>query len=361
MAVEERGVATTAAESARLGAMPPGELGQTRGEVLVTWVTGHERDPDGFGLLERAGLQLRFEPKLGARSAAELTDLLDGAVAAVVSTDPFDAGVFASCPALRVIARVGVGSDSIDLDAATDAGVVVTVTPGANTEAVADHTLALMLAALRRIVEHDSSVRAGEWSRGGPLMPWALSGKTVGLVGYGNIGRAVARRLVGFSVRILVSDPHIDSIEVGELVELDELLSEADIVTLHAPLGSETQELLGARELSLMRTGSVLVNTSRGGLIDEPCLLAALEAGRIRAAALDVFAQEPPTDSPLLSLPNVVLSPHIAGLSDDSVRLMVQQASRSVLAVLDGTIDPALVVNQAVLELGPSAVSPLAG
>lgn len=267
---------------------------------------------------------------------------MEGAVAAIVSTDPFDRSVFAAAPGLRAIARVGVGIDSIDLQAATDAGVAVTTTPGANKQTVADHTLALMLAAVRRVTENDASVRRGEWDRAGPLTPWDLNGRTVGIIGLGDIGSAVAQRLGGFGVRLLVSDPAVTRSPSFELVGLHELLGRADIVTLHLPLRDSTRHIIGARELERMHPGAILVNTSRGGLIDESALIDALSGGALRAAALDVFEDEPPMSDGLQGLPNVVLSPHIAGLSDASIAAMTRQATKSVLDTLAGRLTPAV-------------------
>src|SRR4051812_40478300 len=175
--------------------------------VLVTW-PGFEPDgPETGRRLAAAGHAVRIAPPRARRAPAGLIALLDGAAGAIVSTDPFDARVLAAAPELRVIARVGVGTDSIDLDAAARHGVAVCTTPGANTETTADHTLALMLAALRRLPEHDRAVRAGGWERTGPALAGDLEGATVGLVGYGAIGRAVRRRLAGFGARVLACDP----------------------------------------------------------------------------------------------------------------------------------------------------------
>jgi phosphoglycerate dehydrogenase-like enzyme len=267
-------------------------------------------------------------------------------VAAIVSTDPFDGSVFRAAPDLRVVARVGVGTDSIDLDAATAAGVVVTTTPGANRETAADHALAMILAALRRVVEHDASVRRGEWRRGGDLTPWDLHGTTVGLIGYGDIGRAVGRRVSGFGARVLACDP-----AAPDGVSLDALLERSDVVSLHLPLTAGTRNVIGAAELERMPAHAVLVNTSRGGLVDEPALVQALRAGAIRAAALDVFADEPQLTPGLAELPNVVLTPHIGGLSERSIALMTERATDHVLAVLAGRPDRECVANPAVLEV----------
>ena len=313
----------------------PAARGGSR-RVLVTW-PDYDLQADGIGrALRRAGLEIQLAPKLGARSAAQVRELVAGAAAAIVSTDPFDAQVIAASPELRVIARVGIGVDSIDLDAATRHGVAITVTPGANETTVADHTVALMLAVLRRVCEHDAAVRRGEWNRTGRYLPWTLTGSTVGLIGYGRIGRLVAGRLSGFGVRILASDPVATADGRVTMTTLEDLLAGSDIVSLHVPLGPGTHGLIGAAQLRLMPGHAILVNTSRGGIVDEQALTAELTAGQLRGAALDVFSDEPPVTSALLSLPNVVLSPHNAGLSTTSIEEMLVRATRSVIEVLSG-------------------------
>jgi phosphoglycerate dehydrogenase-like enzyme len=322
-----------------------------QGEVLVTWP---DYDPDGpltGRLLKQAGLTLRLEPKLGDRTPEQLAGVVGDAVAAIVSTDPFDARVFAAAPRLRAIARVGVGFDSIDVEAASRAGVAIVTTPGANEATVADHTIALLLGALRRVPEQDAAVRRGEWNRVGLHTAWLLAGATVGLVGFGAIGRLVARRLTGFDVRLLIHDPAYDG---GDAVDLPTLLRSADVVSLHAPLLPDTHRLIGARELALMRPDSVLVNTARGAMVDEAALDVALRDGQIRAAALDVFECEPPARSPLLERSNIVLSPHIGGISTASVCEMTERATQSVLAVLRG-VEPDGLVNR---PLGRDGAAP---
>jgi D-3-phosphoglycerate dehydrogenase len=326
---------------------PPG-----RGTVLVT-APGFDADGAETGSrLRQQGLTVAHAGPRGNRAPDEVARLARGAIAAIVSSDPFTDAVFSASPELRVIARLGVGVDSIDLDAATRAGVVVTTTPGLNDETCADHAVALLLAASRRIVEHDASVRRGEWDRGGALTPWDLHGKRVGVIGFGRIGRSVVRRLTGFGTEIRVFDP-ITAPE-GELAcaTLDELLRWADAITLHAPLTPETQGLISAAELATMRPGAILVNTSRGGLIDEAALVEALMSRRLRAAALDVFRDEPPSNPTLRALPNVVLSPHIGGLSVEAIHAMASQCVQQVLDALDGRV-PDGVVNPDVLERVP--------
>lgn len=321
----------------------------------MTWAGYDDAGPSTGGRLLAAGLRPRLAPKTGARSPREVAALLDGAVGAIVSTDPFDADVFAAAPDLRVVARVGVGTDSIDLAAATAAGVVVTVTPGANHETAADHAVALILASVRRLVEHDAAVRRGEWPRGGPLTPWDLFGATVGLVGYGAIGKAVGKRLAGFGVQLLVADPAAGDVRGASVVDLDELLRRAQVVSLHAPLTVGTLALIGPEQLALMRPDAILVNTARGGLVDELALARALDAGSIRAAALDVFSDEPAVPEALLAGANVTMTPHIGGLSESSIERMTALATESVVRVLEGDPDPTTVANPAVLDGGRAA------
>jgi phosphoglycerate dehydrogenase-like enzyme len=320
-----------------------------RPKVVVTWP---DYDVDGTNhgaALRAAGAEIVLAPKLGHRSPAALAELMADASAAIASTDPFDAQVLAACPRLRVIARLGVGVDSIDLEAATDRGVAVAVTPGANEGSTADHALALMLAVTRRVVEQDASVRRGEWNRTGRHMAGAFGGSTVGLVGFGRIGRLVARRLEGFDVELLACDTRPFEHPAVRQVELSELLRRSDIVSLHVPYAPGSGHLIGDAELALMRPQAVLVNAARGGILDESALAAALAEGRIRGAALDVFQTEPPpTDHPLLKLPNVVLSSHIGGLSESSVPEMSERATAAVVGALEGRA-PKDLANPAVL------------
>jgi phosphoglycerate dehydrogenase-like enzyme len=321
--------------------------------VVVTYPGFDDDDERTAGALRAAGLAVEFRPRVSERTTADVIGFMQGAVAGIISTDPFDGEVFAACPQLRALARVGVGFDAIDLEAATDAGVAVTITPGLNGETVADHTLALMLACIRRIVENDASMRRGEWDRGGRHLGTALSGATVGLIGLGTIGRAVAQRLVGFGVRLLGYDLVDAEVDHVTRVDLHELLRESDLISLHVPLSDESYELIGASELALLRPSAILVNTARGRLVNEAALVSALREGRLAAAGLDVFEHEPPVDSPLLALPQVVLSPHIGGIGVAAQQAMLEMATAAVLAVLAGR-EPAGLVNPQVLRRAAS-------
>jgi len=300
--------------------------------VLITWPDYDMDHADLGGALVAAGLEVRLEPKRGLRTPEQLSAMLEGVFGAIVSTDPFTAEVLGAAPDLRVIARVGVGFDSIDVATATARGVQIATTPGCNDHAVADHTVGLMLALLRRIPELDRDLRSGGWSRTGPHTPRQLAGCTVGLVGCGAIGSRVVQRLEGFDVDVLIHDPALGE----DSTPLDELLACSHVVSLHCPLLASTHHLINAATLRMMRPDAVLVNASRGQIVDQRALIEALDTGVIAGAALDVFDVEPPADSPLLTMDNVVLSPHVAGLSTVSIADMTRLATRAVIAVAAG-------------------------
>jgi len=316
--------------------------------VLVTWPDYDLHDARLGGALKAAGLDVRLEPKRGGRSPEQLASIVEGAFAAIVSTDPFTAEVLADARDLRVIARVGVGYDSIDVAAANACGVQIATTPGCNDQAVADHALALMLALLRRIPELDRDLRGGGWNRTGAYAPRQLTGCTVGLIGYGAIGRRVADRLGGFGVELLVHDPLLGDASTA----LGELLRRSHVVSLHCPLLPETRHLINATTLASMRPDAVLVNAARGAIVDQAALVDALEAGVIAGAALDVFELEPPERSALLTMDNVVLSPHVAGISTVSIAEMTRVATQAVIDVASGR-PVAHLVNPEVLETSP--------
>lgn len=334
----------------------PGAPG-TRGHIVVT-APGFDAEGRSTGsLLRTAGFTVSNPGPRGGRSEEEMVVLLDGADAAILSSDPITDSVLEACPRLRVIARSGVGTDSIDLVSATRRGVIVTTTPGLNDETCADHTVALMLGTLRRIAEHDASVRRGEWNRGGTLMPWDLHGKRVGVIGYGRIGRCVVRRLLAFTSQVRVFDPVAEVEAELACSDVNELLGWADVLTLHAPSTEQTRGMLGRAEFETMRSGVVVVNTSRGNLIDELAFLDALASGHVRAAAVDVFDTEPPNNPAWLALPNVTLSPHVGGLSVEAVGAIAERCVQQVLSVMDGRA-PGDVVNPTVYENSLRTVVP---
>jgi glyoxylate reductase len=258
-------------------------------------------------------------------------------VLAVVGAD-VDETLLDLLPDLRLVANYGVGYDGIDIDACVRRGVAVTNTPDALGVTTADLTMALILAVRRRVVEGDRFVREGRWGSewvSGALMSDDVTGATVGIVGLGRIGKAVARRAQGFDMRVLYTR-RSDKDEPGlERRELDDLLREADIVTLHVPLTPETNGLLDERRLGLLRDGACLVNTARGAIVDEGALVRELESGRIRAG-LDVFVDEPKVPRELLTLPNVVLLPHVGSATQATREAATRELVDNIRAALDG-------------------------
>ena len=258
--------------------------------------------------------------------------------------------LLAQAPRLRAVATVGVGYDNIDVAACTRRRILVTNTPGVVTESTADLAFGLLMAVARRLVENDRFVREGHWRRWQWGMQWGadIHGKTLGLLGFGRIGQAVARRAAGFSMRILyhaIDRPApVDEQKLGaQFVSSEELLRQADFLSLHVPLSPETHHLIGARELARMKPTAFLINTSRGKVVDEPALVEALETKRIAGAALDVFENEPRPLAGFLALPNVVLSPHLGTATSETRMAMAMLAADNLLAALDGQRPPNLV------------------
>lgn len=240
---------------------------------------------------------------------------------------------------LRVVGRSGVGLDNIDLAAAEERGVRVVYAPGASAISVAELTIALLFALLRSLPEADRSTRAGRWERA-RFVGAEAHGKTLGVVGFGNIGRAVARRGAALGMRVLYADPlgpRPSAPEVpAEEAGLTELLERSDIVTVHVPLRDETRGLIGAEAIGRMRRGAFLINTARGGIVDEAALLAALRSGHIAGAGLDVFESEPPAGSPLLAEPGVIALPHIGASTREAQERVGVEVARRVVAALAG-------------------------
>lgn len=248
-----------------------------------------------------------------------------------------------ACKRLRVIGRYGAGLDIVDLAAATRLGIPVVHAPGSNSDSVAEHAIMLMLASVKKTRALDRMTRAGDWNGSRASGITELRGKTLGIVGVGNIGRRVARiASAGFQMRVLGYDPYLDDAElrrrgVEPVKTLDALLGQADIVTCHTPLTSETRQMINARTIGLMKPGAIVINTSRGGVQDERALFEALTRGTLRAAGIDVWEEEPtPRDNPILNLDNVVCTSHIAGVSEEAHRQIAVQVCEEMLRVLRG-------------------------
>ncbi len=250
--------------------------------------------------------------------------------------------LLSSCPKLKCVGRHGVGLDSVDLEAATRLGIPVVHAPGSNTDSVAEHAMLLMLAAVKKLVPIDRKTRDGEWSGAHVRGITELKGATLGIVGVGNIGRRVAHIARGFGMRPLGYDPYVppeelERREVEPVRELAQLLARADVVTFHTPLTPETRHLINGSTIGQMKDGAILINTSRGGVQDERALFEALTRGKLAAAGLDVWEEEPISrDNPLLNLPNVVCTPHVAGLSETATRNIATQVAEEILRVLRG-------------------------
>lgn len=312
-------------------------------EMPIVAVTRPLPEP-GIAPLHAAGVGVRTTSADRPIGRDELLDLVTGVDALLcLLTDRIDAEVFDRAPDLRVVANYAVGYDNIDVVEATRRGIVVTNTPGALTDASADLAFALLLAAARNLGEGERLVRADAWTGWAPsqLLGRAVAGRTLGIVGMGAIGTAVARRARGFDMPILYHnrrrvDPAIEAAVGARYVELDELLTESDFVSLHAPLNEESRHLIDARAIERMKPTAVLVNTGRGPLIDEDALVVALREGRIFAAGLDVYEREPILADGLRDLDNVVLAPHLGSATTTARGDMVDLCCENILSVLDG-------------------------
>jgi D-3-phosphoglycerate dehydrogenase / 2-oxoglutarate reductase len=279
----------------------------------------------------------------GTDRPALLSAVADADALLVRSATKVDAEVLAASTRLKVVARAGVGLDNVEVPAATARGVLVVNAPTSNIVSAAEHAVALLLALARRIPAADASLRGHEWKRGA-LSGVEIQGKTVGVVGLGKIGQLFAQRLAAFSTELIAYDPYVSparAAQLGiELVELDELLGRADIISIHLPKTPETRGLIGAEQLALTKPGVLIVNAARGGLIDEAALVDALREGRIGGAGVDVFVEEPNTTSPLFELPNVVVTPHLGASTGEAQDRAGTDVARSVLLALRGDFVP---------------------
>jgi phosphoglycerate dehydrogenase-like enzyme len=299
-----------------------------------------------------AGGEVTYPARMGPLPADELAHWLRDADAVVAASDPYTAAVLEACPRLRAVVRWGTGCDTVDLAACTRHGVAACNAPGLNVEAVADHVLAVMLALARRLSRQIEVMRCGGWEE---IRGTELFGKTVGLVGFGAIGRAVARRLRGFDCRVLAHDPLLstDAVRSGgaEPATLEDLFSRSDYVSLHAALTPESRGMVSAALLARMKPSAFFINAARGALVDEEALVRALQERRIAGAAVDCFTTEPPApDSPLRRLPNCLATPHSAFNTEEASAATNRAVAEQVLAVLRGE-RPRFALNPEVFDL----------
>ncbi len=325
----------------------------------VVYVT-REIPESGIKILEEC-CEVRYRRKVPPPSREELLEAVKDIDALYCTlNERVDRELMDSAPKLRVVGTISVGVDHIDIDYATKKGIYVVHTPGVLTDTTADFAWALLMATARRVVEADRMIRRGGWD-----IPWAptmflghdVHGKTLGIIGLGRIGSAVAKRAKGFDMKVLYYDiiRRKDLEEKLGIVfaEMDEILRRADFVSIHVPLTPKTRGLIGERELKLMKPTAVLINTSRGPVVKEEALVKALKEGWIAAAGLDVFEKEPlPKDSPLLELENIVLTPHIASASHDTRGRMAEYAAEGIVKVLKG-VEPENLYNKEVLKVRP--------
>ena len=289
--------------------------------MRVIW--NYEAAPDfraALARLSQAGLDVAICPE---SDDARLFELIEDAEVLWHCLRPVDADLLNAAPRLRLVQKIGVGVNTIDLALAESRGIAVCNMPGTNSRAVAEHALGLMLAVLRQVPRFDADVRSGSgwaWDPNRQDRLGEICGRTIGLVGYGSVPRILAPILEAMGAQVLYTARSPAATATGSYRPLDVLLAESDIVSLHVPLTAATQGLLNAPRFAIMKPGAILINTARGGLVDEPALLAALRAGRLTGAGLDVFAEEPlPTGHPLFALANVVLAPHVAWLTRETL------------------------------------------
>lgn len=273
--------------------------------------------------------------------------LVDADAALTMVTDRFDAELLAGAPRLKVIANLAVGYDNVDPQMAADAGVWLTNTPGVLAETTADFAFALLMAAARQVVASDRDTRAGGWANWSPsaFLGQDVHASTLGIIGMGEIGRAMGRRASGFGMEVLyhsrTRQPELEARYGYAFLPLSALLERSDFVSIHTLLNAETRGLLGAREFEQMKPSAILINTARGMVVDQGALIAALQDGAIGGAALDVADPEPlPLDSPLFAMPNVIITPHIASASLATRSRMAEIAAQNIIAVLDGRTPP---------------------
>lgn len=293
--------------------------------------------PQSYAPVLKPHFELKFPKRAAQMTVPELLEQLPGCIASLAGSEPYTREVIESAaPAgLKVIARAGVGFDGVDLQAASDCGVVVTYAPGTNHDAVGEHALLLMLALAKNLTMQHNRMKDGAWPR---IAQLPLRGRLLGIVGLGRTGKAVALRAKAFGTPIIATDPYVDGVWAAEqgipLVPLDELLSTADIISLHVPKTAETHNLICTKTIERMKTTVHLINTSRGEVVHEKELAEALRSKRIAAAALDVFVDEPPVNNPLIGLENVLLTAHTAGVDQQSRLDMANKAAVGISQLL---------------------------
>jgi len=326
-------------------------MATNRRKVMVPNTMGQE----GVALLRaRDDIEtVVYPPTIGQ---AELLAMLEDCAGIALSLTPFSQSEMDASPAIQVVARIGVGYDAVDVPVLTARRVPLMVAGTANSVSVAEQAFHLMMALAKRNVALDRMVREGRWRERHGGLPMELSGKTVLIVGFGRIGTRLAKRCLGFDMVVLVRDPYVDAAAIRAagcepVADLDAALPRADFVSIHCPKNAATVGMFSAPQFARMKPSAYIVNTARGGIVDELALHAALASGQIAAAGLDVWEAEPtPADNPLLRLDNVIASPHMAGVTTEAVAGMARVTAQNILGVLDGAPNRDNVVNKEVLD-----------
>lgn len=306
-------------------------------KILVATRSFGSTSSKPWDVLNDAGCEIVKADMSQKMTEERLIELLQGVDGAIIGVVPMTANVIEQSPSLKAVSMHGVGVDHIDLTAAAQKGIVIANCQGVNDQSVADLTIGLMVSIARDLPSVDRKVREGGWGAHAGSELWK---KTIGLVGIGRIGRGVAKRALGFDMKVLAYDPYVDSDDLEQeisLVSFDEILQESDYISLHAALTDETHHMIGEAQLQAMKPTAYLVNTSRGALVDESALFEALTKKQIAGAALDAYEVEPPRDSPLLELENIVVTTHIGAHTRESIERVGVMAAENVLHTLEGS------------------------
>jgi D-3-phosphoglycerate dehydrogenase len=301
-------------------------------KILITPRSFGKNDDTPFKMLESKGIEIVRNDTGGIMTEEALKAAVSGVDGIIIGVDPLTADVMAAAPGLRAIAKYGVGTDNIDLDYCKEKGIPVSKTIGANSEAVADYTFALILALARKIPMIDRQCRKKDWAK---ITTSDVSGKKIGLIGLGAIGKGVAKRAKGFGMEVYAYDIYWDEEYALEsdvkYAAVEGIIKECDFISLHTPLTEETRNMIGKNELELMKKDAFIVNTARGGLIDEDALLEALIEGRIGGAGLDVFSKEPPDDDRWYTLDNVILGSHCSASTTGAADMMGLMSAKNII------------------------------
>jgi len=306
-------------------------------KVLIT-PTSFLKNPEAKAMVEAFADEIVYNPQSRPLEAEEILALLDGVDGYIAGLDYITADVIRRAPAsLKVISRYGAGVDRVDLEAAKERGIAVTNTPGTNAVAVCELAFGLMLSLARSITRLDSAVKKGEWPRNDGT---ELAGKTLGIVGFGAIGKNLATRARAFGMRVVAFDPYFDQAFASqhgvERKTLEETIELADFLSLHVPLTKETKYMIGEQAIARMKKGAFIINTARGGLVDEAAAANALKSGQLGGIGLDAYEVEPVTDSPLLGLDHVVMTPHTGAHTNEAIAGMGIMAAQNMIDVLSG-------------------------